>query len=215
MDIEAVRKAYRRHARFYDVYCGALMEPGRRQTLQLMGCEPGKRVLEVGVGTGLSLPSYPSSVRVTGIDLSREMLDQAHERIEREGLANASVCEMNAEQMAFADQSFDKVVAMYVASTVPNPARLVAEMRRVCRSEDGIFILNHFYSGHTLIGRGERLLAPFGEVLGWRPDFSLERFVADTGLDVIRRMPAGRFGYWTLLQARRAPIWVELDRRAA
>ena len=174
MDIESVRKAYRRHAHFYDIYCGKLMEPGRRQTLDLMTCRPGDRVLEVGVGTGLSLPMYPAGVHVTGIDLSSEMLAQAHEKIRAERLANAAVCEMNAEQMAFPDGTFDKVVAMYVASTVPNPERLVAEMRRVCRSDAGIFILNHFFSGEGLIGQAEKLVAPLGAFLGWRPDFSLD-----------------------------------------
>ena len=191
------------------------MEPGRRQTIERMSFRPGERVLEVGVGTGLSLSMYPRTVRVTGIDLSTEMLAQAREKVVEEGLSHVALSEMNAERMAFADGSFDKVVAMYVASTVPNPARLVAEMRRVCRSEDGIFILNHFFSGDSLIGKAEKLVAPLGDYVGWRPDFSLEGFVGETGLDVVHESPAGRFGYWTLLQARRAPAHRERERRAA
>lgn len=202
MDTESVRRAYRRHAVFYDIYCGALLEPGRRQTIARMNCQPGERVLEVGVGTGLSLTMYPPGVRVTGIDLSAEMLRQAHVRRVEGRLEHVSVCQMDAERMAFADGSFDKVVAMYVASTVPNPPRLVAEMRRVCRSGDGLFVLNHFHSGDVVAGRVEKLFAPLSRLIGFRPDFSLEAFVGETNLDVTHISPAGRFGYWTLLQAR-------------
>jgi phosphatidylethanolamine/phosphatidyl-N-methylethanolamine N-methyltransferase len=201
VDIESVQKAYRRHAVFYDVYCGRLLEPGRRQTIARMHCRPGDHVLEVGVGTGLSLTMYPPGVRVTGIDLSIEMLRQAHARRVADRLDHVDLCQMDAERMAFADRSFDRVVAMYVASTVPNPPRLVAEMQRVCRSGDGLFVLNHFHSDHAVAGRVERLFAPLSKLIGFRPDFSLDSFVRETNLDVAHVSPAGRFGYWTLLQA--------------
>ncbi len=132
MNIRAIEQAYRRYARFYDVCFGAVFQPGRRAIVDTMDCGCGERILEVGVGTGLSLPLYPQDVNVVGIDISRHMLAQARVRVARDRLANvAELVVMDAENMAFEDDSFDKVVAMYVASVVPDPGRLVDEMRRV------------------------------------------------------------------------------------
>ena len=167
-----------------------------------MSSRPGDCVLEVGVGTGLWLPLYPRGVRVTGVDISGPMLRHAEQRRRRDRLEAVSLAEMDGEQLALADESFDKVVAMYVASVVPNPARLVAEMRRVCRSDDGLFFLNHFHSENPLVGRAERLLAPLSGLLGFRPDFALDEFVLDANLEIVDLSPAGHFGYWKLLQAR-------------
>ena len=203
MDIRAVEQAYRRYARFYDVCFGAVFQPGRRAVVERMDCEPGERVLEVGVGTGLSLPLYPCSVRVVGIDVSRDMLDRARLRLTRGGHGNvAELMEMDAENMAFADDSFDKVVAMYVASVVPNPKRLVDEMRRVCKPEGQIFMVNHFHSRNAVLGGFERLLAPLSKQLGFRPDFSLDRFLGATGLDASSICPVNLFDFSTMVEAR-------------
>ncbi len=203
MDIEAVEKVYRRYAQRYDFYFGALFEPGRRAVIEQMNCRPGQRILEVGVGTGLSLPLYPREVQITGIDVSDEMLARARTRAENDGLHHvAALHKMNAEQMRFADDSFDKVVAMYVASVVPYPARLVDEMRRVCKPDGELYIVNHFRHANPVIGGVERLIAPLSRLLGFHPDFSLEDFLDDTGLEVIEQTPVNLFDYWTLLRAR-------------
>ncbi|TAK66842.1 MAG: methyltransferase domain-containing protein, partial [Betaproteobacteria bacterium] len=132
LDIQTIEHVYRRYAGFYDVCFGAVFQPGRRAIVDRMDCGPGERILEVGVGTGLSLPLYPENVNVVGIDISRPMLDQACERRARCRLEHvAGLMVMDAENMGFKDDSFDKVVAMYVASVVPDPGRLVDEMRRV------------------------------------------------------------------------------------
>ncbi len=185
----------------YDFYFGAVFEPGRRAVINRMRCYPGERILEVGVGTGLSLPLYPESVLLTGIDLSAEMLDGARARVERDGLANVQLYEMDAELMSFADNSFDKVVAMYVASVVPHPDRLVAEMHRVCKPGGELFIVNHFHSDNPLIARVEKMIAPLSRMLGFRPDFSLNKFLRDTGLEVVDKSQVNLLGYWTLLRA--------------
>ncbi|RJQ47808.1 MAG: methyltransferase domain-containing protein [Gammaproteobacteria bacterium] len=203
MDIQSVEKVYRRYAQRYDFYFGALFEPGRRAVIEQMNCRPGERILEVGVGTGLSLPLYPRDVHVTGIDVSDEMLARARARVEGEGLHHVTALhKMNAEQMRFADDSFDKVVAMYVASVVPHPARLVDEMRRVCRPEGELYIVNHFQHSNPVVGGVERLIAPLSRLLGFRPDFSLENFLDQTGLDVVEQTPVNLFDYWTMLRAR-------------
>jgi len=203
MDIDAIRKAYRRYARRYDFYFGALLQPGRRAVIAHMRCRAGERILEVGVGTGLSLPLYPPHVQVTGIDISPEMLTRAKARRERERLRQVVALEqMDAEHMLFADDSFDKVVAMYVASVVPHPARLVDEMRRVCRPDGDLYVVNHFHHGGTLVGRLERRIAPLSRLMGFRPDLSCDDFIRDSRLEVIERIPVNLFGYWTLLRAR-------------
>ena len=203
MDIDAVKSAYRRYARKYDFYFGPILEPGRRAVIANLNCQPGDRILEVGVGTGLSLPLYPRDVEVTGIDVSAEMLVQARARKEQLGLSQVrALYEMDAENMDFADDSFDRIVAMYVASVVPNPQALVREMRRVCREDGEIVIVNHFRAANPVIATVESLCAPLSRLMGFRPDFSLTEFIRETDLDVFENSPVNLFGYWTMLRAR-------------
>jgi phosphatidylethanolamine/phosphatidyl-N-methylethanolamine N-methyltransferase len=203
MDIRVIEKIYRRYAKRYDFYFGALFQPGRKAVIDRMHCRPGERILEVGVGTGLSLPLYPSGVQVTGIDISGEMLARARTRTARDGLEHvAALLRMDAEHMHFRDDSFDKAVAMYVVSVVPSPAQLVAEMRRVCRPGGELYIVNHFQHANPLVAGIERLLAPLSRLLGFHPDFPLENFLQETGLEVSEQIPVNALGYWTLLRAR-------------
>ncbi len=201
MDINAIQKSYRRYAGRYDFYFGALFQPGRKAVIDLLDCQPGDHILEVGVGTGLSLPLYPDDTQVTGIDVSPEMLAKARQRCQEMELKQVELYEMDAEAMSFADHSFDKVVAMYVASVVPNPRQLIAEMTRVCRPGGELFIVNHFHSTHPVMSRLEKMVAPLSKLMGFRPDFELEEFVRATGLNVVQRSPVNLWGYWTLLRA--------------
>jgi phosphatidylethanolamine/phosphatidyl-N-methylethanolamine N-methyltransferase len=178
MRIEAVKAAYRRYANVYDAVFGPVLQPGRKAVIEALGCKPGERVLEVGVGTGLSLPMYPASVRITGIDLSREMLERARARVARRGLGNVEgLLEMDAEAMSFADASYDKVVAMYVVSVTDRPAQLLHELQRVCKPGGDIFIVNHVRSDNPLVGAVEKSLARFANQLGFHPDFELKSLV--------------------------------------
>ena len=178
MQIEAVKAAYRRYAGVYDAVFGPVLQPGRRAVVEALGCRPGDRVLEVGVGTGLSLPLYPAGVKLTGIDVSREMLDKARRRVATRGLGDVeALIEMDAERMDFPDASFDKVVAMYVVSVVERPARLLEELHRVCRPHGEIFLVNHVRSDNPVIGALEKALARFSDKLGFRPDFELRELL--------------------------------------
>jgi phosphatidylethanolamine/phosphatidyl-N-methylethanolamine N-methyltransferase len=180
MQIEAVKAAYRRYSRIYDAVFGPVLQPGRRALLERLELKPGDRVLEVGVGTGLSLPLYPRSVRITGIDVSAEMLEKARLRVARRRLENVdALLEMDAEAMAFPDASFDKVVAMYVVSVVARPAKLLEELHRVCRPHGEIFIVNHFRSDNRFLGAVEKALAGFSSQLGFHPDFDLREVLPD------------------------------------
>lgn len=203
MDINAVQKVYRRYAPAYDFYFGAMFQHGREEIITRMDCLPGDRILEVGVGTGLSLSIYPRHVKITGIDLSREMLARARVRRRRERLNQVVALRlMDAEHMQFPDNSFDKVVAMYVVSVTPHPVRLTDEMRRVCKPGGQLFIVNHFQNPNTLVRGMERLVSPFSRVMGFRPDYSLEHFIRETRLDVTMQVPVNALGYWTLLKCR-------------
>ena len=205
MDTQGVRDAYRRYAKHYDLCFGAIFHPGRKMAIEQMGIQPGDRVLEVGVGTGLSIPEYPEGVHVTGIDVSSEMIGIAQDRVDRLELPNVSLMEMDAENMDFADGQFDHVVAMYVLSVAPYPDRVVDEMRRVCADAGDLFIVNHFRHRNPLLGTLEKMLAPLSNLVGFRPDFALDEFVDQTDLSVIESHPVNLFGYWTLLRASQQP----------
>ncbi|CAK0777967.1 Phosphatidylethanolamine N-methyltransferase [Gammaproteobacteria bacterium] len=206
MNLESIRSAYRRHSRYYDTVFGPILHPGRKLIVQTLHLNSGELILEVGVGTGLSLPLYPSSVRVTGIDISREMLDIARERVARDQLSHVdSLLEMDAEALRFPDESFDKVVAMYVVSVVPNPIRVIDEMRRVCKPGGELFIVNHFHSQRPVIRELEDLLAPLSKLAGFRPDMDLPEFLRSTDLDVIEKTRTNLMGYWKILRCRRDP----------
>jgi phosphatidylethanolamine/phosphatidyl-N-methylethanolamine N-methyltransferase len=178
MQIEAVKAAYRRYATIYDAVFGPVLQPGRKAVLDALKLRPGDRVLEVGVGTGLSLPLYPRSVRITGIDVSGEMLQKARARVARRELDNVeALLEMDAEAMSFPDASFDKVVAMYVVSVVPRPAKLIEELHRVCRPDGEIFIVNHFQSENPIVASFERALAGLSSQIGFHTDVDLKTLV--------------------------------------
>jgi len=216
MDLESIRGAYRRYAKHYDRVFGPVFSPGRRLAIQTLGLRPGARVLEVGVGTGLSLPDYPSDVRVVGIDISPEMLEKAHERQAALRLAQVeSLRVMDAEAMEFPDQSFDAVVAMYVASVVPHPDRLISEMRRVCVAGGDIVIINHFASANPVLRGLERGLRPLSRLLGFRPDMDLSSLPDEEAFRRIGVHNANIFGYWKLVHYRNGEGSAAGARRAA
>lgn len=209
MDMQSVLTAYRRHAPYYDAVFGLLLGPGRQQTVRLANLlahrNGGLRVLEVGVGTGLSLPHYRSDFSITGIDISPHMLEIARRRVAEQNLQNVeALLEMDAENLAFADDSFDIVIAMYVASVVPNPNAMVAEIQRVCRPGGDVLIVNHFAEETGFRGAVERKLAPFSRKLGWRPHFLMEDVLSASSLEVLDSDRAAPLGLFTILHCRNA-----------
>ena len=206
MDAESIRKAYKRYARIYDRVFGVLLGAGRRAAVERINAGGPRRILEVGVGTGMSLSDYRPDCRIVGIDLSREMLDVARARVQREHLTNVEgLLEMDAGKLAFADHSFDVVAAMYVMTVVPDPQGTMRELERVCRPGGEILILNHFAAGKPGVRRSvEHALAPFSKRLGWRPDFTLDTLMDGARVDVLSVDTLPPLGLFSLLRCRPA-----------
>ena len=202
MDEASILNAYRRYARNYNRFFGKIFEQGRRQVVRYMNCQPGDRTLDVGIGTGLSLNFYPKDTLVVGIDISPEMLAMAREAIHRSDSRNVCLSLMDAQKLCFPDDTFDKVAAMYVASVVPDPQSMIAEIKRVCKPDGDIFILNHFSNGHLLPKMIEKIFAPFENVIGFRPHFPLDHFIDNAALKVVSLSQVNLFGYWTLIHAK-------------
>ncbi|MDR3533857.1 MAG: class I SAM-dependent methyltransferase [Rhodopila sp.] len=201
LDADAVRAAYRRWAGVYDAVFGGVSSVGRRRAVALVNRLPGRDVLEVGVGTGLALPRYRQDARITGIDLSTEMLHQARKRVAELRLRNVvALREMDAEATDFPDASFDTAVAMFVASVVPNPRKLLAEMRRVVRPGGNILFVNHFAAERGPRWWVERAMAPASRALGWHPDFAMEALFAADDMASAQTEPAPPFGIFTLVR---------------
>ncbi|EIJ41073.1 methylase involved in ubiquinone/menaquinone biosynthesis [Beggiatoa alba B18LD] len=201
MDKDSVVNAYKRYASVYDIIFGWVFHPGRMRSVEQMKCQSGDTVLEVGAGTGLSLPLYPSDVMIIGIDLSPHMLNKAKILSERDGLKNVAFAVADAQQLCFPDNSFDKVVAMYVASVVPDPQVFVAEIKRVCKPHGDIFFVNHFSHQNSWVRRFEQFLTLFAKVIGFRTDLSLEEFITHNNLIVKEVTPINLFGYWSMIHA--------------
>lgn len=199
LDENAVRLAYRAWAPVYDYSFGVVAGPGRRLAVEKLNRFSG-RILEVGVGTGLSLPRYKAGLEVTGIDLSPEMLGKAAARVERLGLKRVTLSVMDASRLAFEDETFDAAAVMYVMTVVPDPASVMAEIRRVLRPGGTAIIVNHFSREKGLRAAAERGLARFSHSLGWHPVFPLNTVADSPGFRLIDATDAPPFGLFTLLR---------------
>jgi phosphatidylethanolamine/phosphatidyl-N-methylethanolamine N-methyltransferase len=200
VEIDAISTSYRRWAPVYDRTFGAITRAGRARAVDHINGRAGT-VLEVGVGTGLSLGRYGPHLRVTGVDYSDEMLEKAREKVAHRNLTQvADLRQMDARALAFPDDRFDTVVAMYLVSVVPEPERVVAEMARVCRPGGEVLILNHFARDSGVLSVLERAFAPFDRLLGWHSDFPVARVLESDRLELREARTFPPFGMFTLLR---------------
>jgi len=203
MDIKSIRRAYRFYAPIYNTIFGGIVGEGRRAAVEAFERRPGDRILEIGVGTGLSLPLYGPGVAVSGIDVSPEMLDIARRKYPASEYPQVrELVEMDAERLDYPDDAFQGSVAMYVASVVPDPEAMMREMFRVTEPGGRVMVVNHFTSSKPLMRTVETRLAPFSKRLGFRPDFSLEDFVERAGVRPERVHGVNFRGFWKLLEFR-------------
>jgi phosphatidylethanolamine/phosphatidyl-N-methylethanolamine N-methyltransferase len=204
LDKISLLKAYALWAPVYDLVFGAVFERGRREAIAAAE-RVGGQILEVGVGTGISLPGYSPQNRIIGIDLSEAMLRKAQRRVAELALTNVEKLEvMDAEHLSFADASFDVVVANHVISTVPNPEAALDECARTLRPGGEMILLSRIGADAGLRHLIERLLQPIVCRLGWRAEFRWDRFVRwteqRTDMRLIERRPMPPFGHFSLLR---------------
>ncbi len=196
-----VVRTYDRFAPLYDRIFGRVLEPGRKLLAEALSALSPASALEVGVGTGLTLAGYPASTRLVGIDFSPDMLGRAQRRAAALAGRDITLHVMNAERMDFPDNSFDCVTLPYVLSVTPNPPRLVHEIRRVCKPDGIIIILNHF-SGSGFWWLMERAVRSAAEHVGFRSDFDYEKHILAHDWEVVSAQKVNLFGLSRLVVMR-------------
>jgi phosphatidylethanolamine/phosphatidyl-N-methylethanolamine N-methyltransferase len=215
LDKDTIAKAYARWAPVYDLVFGAVFERGRRAAITAAE-RIGGRILEVGVGTGISLPDYARTNRLVGVDLSEPMLRKAQERVAELGLNNVEgLAVMDAERLAFPDDSFDVVVAQYVITTVPDPEATLDEFARVLRPGGEIVLVSRVGAEAGLRRTFEHWFAPMARPLGWRTEFPWARFEQWAGrtrsVSLVERRPMPPLGHFSLIRFAKAPAGAESD----
>jgi len=203
VDHERTQRVYSVLARVYDGFFDWALTPGRRLAVSRLPARPGDRILEVGVGTGLSLPLYPRGCELTGIDISEPMLEKARERLDALGREGVVLRRMDAHDLRFPDASFDHVVAPYVISVVAEPEKVMREIRRVCRPGGTVLVVNHFLSESFLLSGIERILTPASQWIGFRMDLPVRIALEVPGLTLQAMERVNLFGLWRLLTLRR------------
>jgi phosphatidylethanolamine/phosphatidyl-N-methylethanolamine N-methyltransferase len=206
-DRRIVERAYARWAPIYDAVCGPIFQQGRRAAAKAAR-EVGGRILEIGVGTGLSFEDYDASTEIIGIDLSLPMVTKAQQRLSRESYPYVrSLVVMDAHQLAFADASFDCAIAQFVITLVEDPERVLSECARVVKPGGEIILVNHLYSERGVAAAVERWFARYSHALGLRPEFPFARLNAwaraNGGVQLIERRLIQPFGIYTLVRFRR------------
>jgi len=204
LDEQTITKAYARWAPVYDLVFGPVFERGRHAAIAAAE-RVGGRILEVGVGTGLSLPHYSRACRLCGVDISEPMLLKAQERVAEYGLENVEgLWVMDAEHLSFPDHSFDVVVAQYVITTVPNPEATLDEFARVLKPGGEIVLVSRVGAEAGLRRALEHWFAPAARKLGWRTEFSFERYARWAkrvgGVRLLERRAMPPLGHFSLIR---------------
>lgn len=194
-----VEHVYDNLAKVYDLTFGPALHPGRLVAIERMGVRLGDQVLEVGVGTAINAALYPRTCQVTGIDFSAPMLEKARERVVSKGIENVRLMEMDAASLTFPDNSFDIVYAPYVISVVPDPVKVVQEMRRVCKPGGKIIVLNHFRSANPIVSRLERAISPLTLYIGFKSDLDLPGFLAQAEMKPVSIEKVSFPPIWSLI----------------
>jgi len=208
-DRAMVETAYDRWAPIYDLVFGGVFSKGRRAAI-IATNNIGGRVLEVGVGTGISLPQYAPNLRIFGTDISEGMLRKAKARVAALRLKNVEgLAVMDAEKLEFPDNSFDVVMAQYVVTAVPNPEAALDEFARVLRPGGEMILLSRVSADAGLRHFIERRLQPVVRQLGFRTDFAWSRYTQWAskahGVELVERRPVPPLGHFSLIRFRKLP----------
>ena len=196
-------RLYYELSHLYDLLFRRVFYPRIAMVIRSLAIEPGARVLELGVGTGLSLDAYPTHCQVTGVDLAPDMLERAQDKVNRNGWRHIALEQGDALNLKFADDSFDYVMAFHVVSVVPDPVRMMAEARRVCRPGGVITIINHFRSANPTFARFMYLIDPLTRRVGWTT-LRLSDVLDRQALHVDRQWKTSPRSLFTIVVARNA-----------
>ncbi len=199
MNARSIERAYSFYSGFYDVIWNKVFHASREEAVRLLDLKGGETILDVGVGTGLSLMFYPTTCRVVGIDLCDAMLQKGRERLLRNRLSHIELYEMDAMNMAFQNDTFDAVLAAYAISTVPDPSQVIDEMIRVCKPGGKLVLLNHFKNDNPFISRCEETISPLTKKMGFRADLDLEALFAGKPLLIEKELMVKPLNYWHLV----------------
>ena len=204
LDRATITRAYARWAPVYDIVFGKVFERGRKASIEAAE-RVGGRILEVGVGTGISLPDYARSNRLVGIDISAPMLRKAKERVDNFALSNVeALAVMDAKHLAFPDGAFDVIVAQYVITAVPDPEATLDEFTRVLKPGGEIILVSRIGAEAGLRRTLEHWFAPAARKLGWRTEFSFERYARwaarTAGMRLVERRAMPPFGHFSLIR---------------
>jgi phosphatidylethanolamine/phosphatidyl-N-methylethanolamine N-methyltransferase len=201
VQVPEIKKIYARYARIYDAIFSRWFTPRQQHVINALHIRPGQRVLDVGVGTGLSLPLYPRHAQVIGVDLSRAMLREAQKKVYRQRLDHVTLFEMDATHLAFPNDTFDVVMAAFVISVVPDPMRFLAEVRRVGKAGGQLVLINHFQSENKLLARLETWISPLCTKIGWHTDVALEPLIREAKIRIRRTHSLHKIDPWKVVYA--------------
>ena len=203
-----VEKAYGRWAPVYDLVFGKVFDAGRQSTIAEAD-RIGGRILDVGVGTGLSLSDYSRTTKICGVDISEPMLRKAQQRVRAQKLTNVeTLAVMDAKNLAFRDGFFDAVVAQYVITAVPDPEATLDDFVRVLKPGGELILVNHIGAESGPRKIFELAFAPLARRLGWRPEFPWERLekwsARHGGVTLAERRAMPPMGHFSLIRYRKS-----------
>jgi phosphatidylethanolamine/phosphatidyl-N-methylethanolamine N-methyltransferase len=196
MQEATTRSIYDFHSVFYDATFGRLVKRRIARAISHMNFTDAERILDLGIGTGVSLNYYPRRGRIVGIDLSPGMLREARKKIDERRLEHVELVQADAMRLPFADDTFDHVFMSHVISVVSDPYRLIQETQRVAKPNARIVIVNHFQSTNRFIAMFEKWLCPLCTRLGWRSDLPLQELIRRTGVQVDYRYKLESIDLW-------------------
>ena len=183
---------------FTRVFCNRIAH-----VVRSLPIEAGDRILEIGVGTGSSLSAYPRQCSVVGIDIAPEMLERARKKIAEEGWDHVRLQRMSALNLEFPANAFDYVTAFHVVSVVPDPARMLHEMQRVCKPGGTVVVINHFRAPGRALGGLAAMLDPLTRRLGWSSRLRLSDAFNGVPLRIEKKYKTSPLSLFTVVVARK------------
>src|SRR5262245_9783882 len=201
MEMTEIKRIYAHYSRVYDMIFKRWFFLRQRHAIESLHIYPGQHILDVGVGTGFSLPLYPQHAHVIGVDLSSKMLREAQKKVLQERLSHVDLMEMDAAHLAFPDSTFDCVIVAFVISVVPDPLQVLAEIKRVSKPEGQIVIINHFQSQNKMMAQLETWVSPLCTKIGWRSDLALDYLVQHADLRIDSKYSLNKLDLWKVVYA--------------